>query len=79
MARITRNSTDDSEINMLQHSSYIDSKELPNVLLDKSDHFNILSLNIQLISANIYQLQIFLRNLHELEQRHLSSRNLVQR
>ena len=36
------NSTNDSKINILQHSPYIDGKELPNVFLDKSDHFNIL-------------------------------------
>ena len=59
------NSTDDSEINILQHSPYIDDKELPNVLLDKSDHFNILSLNIRSINAKFDQLQLMLRNLHE--------------
>ena len=35
------NSTDDSKINLLQHSPYIDDKEIQNVLLDKSDNFNI--------------------------------------
>ena len=52
-------------MNILQHSPYIDDKELPNVLLDKSDHFNILSLNIQSINAKFDQLQLMLRNLHE--------------
>ena len=35
------------------------------MLLDKSDHFNILSLNIQSINAKFDQLQLMLRNLHE--------------
>ena len=72
------NPTNDSEINILQHSPYIDGKELPNVLFDKSDHFNILSLNIQSINAKFDHLHFMLRNLHE-QNCHLPSRNLVER